>query len=193
MRRTATISIAENQIFSCHRNDIKKQSAGGVFGYLGLTKEIYSYQAVVEDNAIGFCDVANSNTVKQIFSDGIAGQMNAMDAAMTEIQGQDAKLWNGSGFGELPLNLKEEEIGKYSLYYGNLVGTYDGDGHAYFLRPEVGYADSAATRPSVDTGSKEAVAEEENTLLSSPYDYRRNIHVIYFEPDNSANNTAAEK
>ena len=34
---------------------------------MGLTKEIYSYQAVVEDNAIGFCDVANSNTVKQIF------------------------------------------------------------------------------------------------------------------------------
>ncbi len=186
------VSIAENQIFSCHRNDIKKQSAGGVFGYLGLTKEIYSYQAAVKDNAIGFCDVANNNTVKQIFSDGIAGQMNAMDAAMAEIQGQDAKLWNGSGFGELPLNLKEEEIGEYSLYYGNLVGTYDGDGHAYFLRPEVDYTDSAATRPAVDTGSREAAAEEGNTLLSSPYNYRRNIHVIYFEPDNSANNTAAE-
>lgn len=185
------VTVENNRIFSTHMTDSKKQSAGGMFGNLVLEEDVYSYQAAVRDNAIGFCDVANNRAVQQIFDAGLTGQMNAMEAAMGAMKGQTVKLWDGSAFVSLPSSLKEEEIGKYAAYYGNLAGTYSGSGHAYFLKPTVAYADKNATRPVVDVGNTESGAASGNTMLSSPYAYRRNIHVIYFEPDVSGNNTAA--
>lgn len=186
------ITVEKNWIYSGNIADSRKQSAGGIFGYLNLTKEIYSYHASVKDNAIGYCDVASNNTVNSIFNAGMTGQMNAVANAMTAIKNQTAKLWNGSGFVSLPPNLKEEEIAKYSGYYGNLVGAYAGSGHAYFLMPAVAYADGTVTRPTVDVGSMTPAASGGNKMLSAPYAYRRNIHVIYHEPDGSNHNEAAE-
>ncbi len=180
------VTVENNRIFSNDLSGGKRQNAGGLFGYLDLDKEIYSYHAVIKDNWIGYCDVAENNLLGTMPEK----QMEKMIACLDGLKNEEVKIWDGNQFGALPAKLTEEDLNKYAGYFGNIAGGYEGSGHAYFLMPEVVYTDGNATRPVVDVGSEPLSGTPGNRLLSSPYAYRENIHVVYHEPDLLENKAA---
>lgn len=189
-----SVTVEGNRIFSSNlTKNSNKQAAGGMFGYLNLTKEIYSDKASVINNQIGYWTV--SDEIKNAVSIlEMTDQMNVISQGLDKAASGTPKLWDGSKYADLPGNLAENQIGKYAAYYGNLAGGYTGSGHAYFLEPVVLYDDTAiGNRPTVDVGRQVNTTgtDLENKMFSDPYAYRENIHVVYFEPDTSAANTAA--
>jgi len=188
------ITVKGNRIFS-HNGNTAFQSAGGVFGYLAFGEniaEVYSYQASVEDNVVGYYDMAgNIPAAGTLLADAsMQGQMEKIKDTLGRAGTGTAKLWNGSRFTDTFGILSEGNIGDYAGYFGNLMGIYEGNGQAYFLMPEV-KAPAAGIRPVVDVGTALA-GTEGNKLLSYPYAYRKNIHIIYQERDDTPGNTAAE-
>lgn len=186
-----SVDVEGNRIFSSNLLD-KKQAAGGVFGYLNLTKEIYSDKASVINNHIGYLDVSDE-IEKAVSTTEMEGQMEAVKQGLEQAASGTPQLWDGSKYADLPADLAENQIKNYAAYYGNLAGGYTESGHAYFLEPVVSYDDTITNRPAVDVGRQVNTTGTDpgNKMLSDPYAYRENIHVVYFEPDNSADNTAA--
>ena len=196
LRNLNHITIKNNRILSS--NLYSKHSAGGMFGRITLygNGKIYSYDAVVEDNEIGYCYYFFGNTVAidNLLSSATKNQMQTIKTTLNSDKTENARLLSLSetAFVEtLPASMDEADIANYSKFYGNLVGVYGGTGHAYFLAPTVTYSDAyTGVRPVVDVGST-SEGTVGNQLMSHPYAYRANIHVVYHEPDSSAENTAA--
>ena len=188
------ITVKNNHILSS--NTWSKHSAGGMFGHVTLygNGKIYSYNAVVEDNEIGY--YGNTGEIATLLSSALEKQMQTMVNTLEGAKIKKAKLLNSSTntFVEsLPGSMNESEIANYCKFYGNLVGVYGGTGHAYFLAPTVTYNDAyTGIRPVVDVGSVPPAGTTGSQLMSYPYAYRQNIHVIYQEPDVTAENTAVK-
>ena len=188
------MTVKNNHIFSSN-NNAAYQSAGGIFGYLDFqeeTAEVYSYQALAEDNDIGYYDMTgNIPATGTLLTDAaMTGQMQKVKDTLEKAGNGKGKLWNGSRFTDIFVMLSEVNIGTYAGYFGNLVGVYRGNGQGYFLMPEISVS-TAGIRPVVDVGTAVS-GTEGNKLLSYPYEYRKNIHVVYQEKDTTAGNTAAE-
>ena len=76
-----------------------------------------------------------------------------------------------------------------------ITGGYNAvSSHIYLLKPTITYTDTYgnAARPVIDVGAQSAGTSGDR-ILDYPYAYRKNVHVIYQEPDTSSvTNTAAE-
>lgn len=191
---TNGITIRNNRIYSNNSNPAY-QNAGGAFGYFDFqaeTAEVYAYQTVIEGNDIGYYDMTGSvPAMGTLLADSsMTGQMQKIKDALTKAGTGKGKLWNGTGFTDTFLMLSEINIGDYAGYFGNLVGGYRGDGQAYFLMPTV-KAPTMGIRPVVDVGTTLSGSEGDK-LLSHPYEYRKNIHVVYQDKDTTPGNTAAQ-
>ena len=196
LKNLNNITVKDNHILSGHTN--KANAAGAMFGYITLNGKLYCYGTVAQDNAIGYYDVADDTTqVTNLLSNGsLTDQMQTMITTLNEAKTKKAKLKDASSWtvvDSLPASMEEADIARYCCCFGNLVGLYMGSGHAYFLTPTVTYT-SAYTdiRPVVDVGSITSGTAVDGQLISYPYAYRKNIHVIYHEPDTTTTNTAAE-
>lgn len=195
------IKIVNNRILSGNAANKAYNSAGGMFGYLELGSEIYSCHARLEDNAIGYYDLAEDydKTRNLLSSQLLTGQLHTFVQTMTEAETKNPLLYSASDSkftDRLPEKLEEEQLGNYAGYFGRLVGVYSqsSTGHLYFLAPEI--TDTAAyggIRTTVEVGSTKPAASGGGSLLAYPYDYRKNIHVVYCEPDTdeTANPAAA--
>ena len=191
------ISIKENHLVS--GNTQPTYSAGGMFGYLSIGGKLYAYDTVVEDNEIGYYEVDNATNNKLLRSVSLENLLQTMVTTLEEAKTKRAKLVYhssplaaGTFVESLPESLDETDIAQYSKFFGNLVGVYDSAGHVYFLAPTVTYTTSySGIRPVVDVGSN-TTGTMGSKLITYPYSYRQNIHVIYHEPDSTSSNTAAQ-
>lgn len=193
------IDIEENWIMSCNylRNKFNEnQSSGGMFGHINSNDtayELYTYETSLKDNHIGYYqfsgDVdsiiqASSNQVKAVTDEFLGFEV--MPGKWPRIFDQ-----NNGCLDAMPAGLKEDTVINYARRFGDFVGTYGGNMHAYFIKPTVTYsADYEGVRPVVDVGCSN-IGTQGDTLLVSPYDYRKNIHIIYHEPE--VGNSAAAK
>lgn len=154
-------------------NTARTTRTGGILGEIRsgtAGREVYIYNAKLKDNVIGF-----------------APTLQSTGANLTSLTDDPAniKLISSSSVAvNPPDNLKENQIKDYAYRIGNLIGYASKNAGTYVLRPTVVYTDSfTGTRPVVDFGSG-AIATEDGSLYSYPYDYRKECHAIYFEPDN---------
>ena len=196
------IAIRKNQIMSCNysRNHINEnQFAGGMFGYIDSGDnrfDLYTYETGLEDNHIGYYTF--SGDIDWDCIDAINNQLavitTRLDAVGSSENTRAHLLLNGNTPTiAFPAAFTSENLAAYAKGFGNLVGCYNGSGmHAYFVKPTITYTNTyEGIRPVVDVGMRyETTAAADDKLLSSPYDYRKNIHVIYYEPDTADNEPA---
>ncbi len=196
------ISIERNHILAANTAAAKKINAGGFFGYSNW-KNCYIYRTDLKDNRIGYsetdhgAELMNPNAdsdsktemkLLQILFGKDNGEISAGNREVYLLQGKE----NSLGTVAMPgaEDLRSGSIGKYTARIGNLIGTYGGNEPVYFLAPGISYDDSIAVRPVIDVGSKEEVTKENAGLLDAPYEYRKNIHIIYHEPEAAADEDA---
>ena len=191
------ITIKNNYLVS--GNTQQTYSAGGVFGYLSIGGKLYAYDTVVEDNEIGYYETDGTTNNKLLRSVTLENLLQTMVTTLDEAKTKKPKLMYhssnlaaGTWVESLPDSMLETSIAQYAKYFGNLIGVYDSAGHAYFLDPTVTYSNTySSIRPVVDVGST-TTGVMSSKLMTYPYSYRQNIHVIYHEPDSTSSNTAAQ-
>ncbi len=199
---TDRVRLSDNKIIVSNNRSTSYANVGGVYGYIDMgsnNTKIYAYDNQLKNNEIGYFK-ENSSTLLNLFS--TSGTYNEIIQFIKDtVPSYDAKLLDSSSGSTpsiydtgMPTELAEEDIGNYSRQIGNFVGGYNiTNGHVYFVKPEVTYDNTyTKVRPVVDVGNsgKSSSDTETNKLLSYPYNYRANIHVIYQEPDTTNTNSA---
>lgn len=197
------LMIKENYILAANTGTVDI-GAGGLFGYAS-NYNCYVYQPTIKDNLIGYSECASGAalrtsgatyaTLQKLFNstDGEIGVGNATGKTRTAslITGESSLTATA-----MPsvANLRSNSIGYYSARIGNLIGRYNASysetAHTYILQPQISYSDAITTRPVIDvgraTGTKKSTGtqDEKNApaLLGAPYEYRKNTHIIYYDP-----------
>ena len=95
------MTVKNNHIFSSN-NNAAYQSAGGIFGYLDFqeeTAEVYSYQALAEDNDIGYYDMTgNIPATGTLLTDAaMTGQMQKVKEFGRRLQRERAGILPDAG------------------------------------------------------------------------------------------------
>ncbi|MDE7434838.1 MAG: hypothetical protein K2N01_03300 [Lachnospiraceae bacterium] len=158
--------------------------AGGLYGDLNdatggasYTARVCFYNPKLSNNSIGYAPALNSPVA-------------LMTVGMTP---KDVKLLGGTAsstavhWSDLAA-LSATNVGTYSLRIGNFLGTSTSTNkQLYVLRPELTYdVGFAGSRPVIDVGNdavKPTAASTTPYGYEYPYEYRKNCHIVYFEPD----------
>ncbi|MGN0341735.1 MAG: hypothetical protein ACI4DO_02985 [Roseburia sp.] len=156
-------------------------AAGSLWGSIGDgTHKIY--QPVIENNSTGYVgDATLMDTLEEFAALPDANLGLVYNGSKTTIQ-----RWNDSA-----VDLSESNVSHYSYGLGNYIGTRTG-GTVYILRPELIFGSGfTGNRPAIDVGNtngKTDAAYETEHGYGFPYNYRENVHIVYFEPDSAATN-----
>lgn len=197
------LMIKENYILAANAGTVDI-GAGGLFGYAN-SYNCYVYQPTIKDNLIGYseCDSgkalrtsgATYDTLHKLFNstNGEIGVGNATAKTRTASLITGTSSLTATAMPSVA-NLRSDSIGYYSARIGNLIGRYNASyaatAHTYILEPQISYSDAITTRPVIDVGRATGTAKSSSTqeeknapaLLSAPYEYRRNTHIIYYNP-----------
>ena len=196
--------IKSNNIFAGNTSVEGEISAGGLFGD-NRWANCYIYEPVLTDNKIGYyaTDVGKAlkmNAGKIGFAE-LQALFNNTDGEMkvdnsNKPNANTPKLLAGKSLKAegMPTVAKlqgmADPIGYYGGRIGNFVGYNGAIGHTFILAPKIVYSKDDAARPVIDVGMLNPTdgKTEPNSayLLGSPYAYRSNIHVIYYEPKATA-------
>lgn len=201
------IAIRKNHVLAASTALAKQINAGGFFGYSGNSKN-YIYRAELIDNLIGYSECENGAALlngqnaggKQA---GIATLHSLFNTANGKIgkAARDVYLIEGTNENSLETvampatveEIHENKIGYYAARIGNFIGSSDLKKHTYFIAPVVSYSDAVSTRPVIDVGANVGAAigtEEVASLFGSPYGYRKEIHIVYHDEENPADEDA---
>lgn len=173
------MEIKNSVIAGNHSNESNVMiEAGGIFGYINQSGSVYIYNPKFMDNSIGYLDNLTSiNSLK-----------NAANTSNT------VKLLGGTADSsaihrfDIAGGITEQNVGTYSIRIGNYIGVRD-NGNAYILRPELNYsAGFTGSRPAIDVGNKNTGTTnyEVEYGYGYPYEWRQYCHIVYYEPDASA-------
>lgn len=197
------LKIEENYILAANAGTVDI-GAGGLFGYAN-SYNCYVYQPTIKDNLIGYseCDSgkalrtsgATYDTLHKLFNstNGEIGVGNATAKTRTASLITGTSSLTATAMPSVA-NLRSNSIGYYSARIGNLIGRYNASyaatAHTYILEPQISYSDAITTRPVIDVGRATGMAKSSSTqeeknapaLLAEPYEYRRNTHIIYYDP-----------
>lgn len=195
------IAIEGNAILAANANGNKNISAGGVFGNASLG-HYYGYGTELKNNLIGYSESPGGASLLKADPDiGIKTLQKLFNKNNGELcAARDVFLVSGAGGNSLKAEtmptvkeLRENTIGYYAGRIGNFIGMISGNGEVYFLTPSVVYDDSfgGKTRPVTDVGMKEGTAGTDNNLMSAPYGYRKNVHIIYHDVEETADADAS--
>ena len=204
------IQIKGNKILSRSENSRLSVAAGGLIGYTALYgKSYYAYEPVLQNNQIGLYHTTAydgkllaDTALRSDILDCLSGE--SAKSGITSADIRAALLYWGlageftgepSAAESIPTDLTEEKLYAYATGIGSFVGRQDSTGNLYVLAPDVSYTDTytGSVQPVIDVGSAVKDKSSPQTLLSAPYEYRKNIHVIYYHMDTSAGNTAAAR
>lgn len=201
------IAIRKNHVLAASTALAKQINAGGFFGYSGNSKN-YIYRAELIDNLIGYSECENGAALlkgqnaegKQA---GIAtlhslfnttdGKIGNTDRAVYLIEGTNVNSLKTVAMPATVEEIHENKIGYYAARIGNFIGSSDLKKHTYFIAPVVSYSDAVSTRPVIDVGANVGAAigtEEVASLFGSPYGYRKEIHIVYHDEENPADEDA---
>lgn len=156
------------------------QAAAGSLWAMTQDRTQKIYHPIISDNSTGYVkDYTQMESIDafRTMPDGNLGLVHS--GKKNDIQRWDA-VENG---------LSEENVGFYSYGLGNYIGSYRG-GVIYILRPELSFGETySGNRPVIDvgnsSGSKAADYDTEHGY-GFPYNYRQNVHIVYFDPDDPA-------
>lgn len=154
---------------------------GGLYGYIANNNQTYFYHPKLSNNNMGdYRALTSFQALKDLSRD-------SQDVKL--LYGDSAKAGESVHYADSTVKITEKNVGKYAYSIGNYFGRYAGtSGNIYVLRPELHYEDDfLGNRPVVDCGS--ATATQNDTTygtkyygLDSPYEWRKYVHMIYFEP-----------
>ncbi|GFI68393.1 hypothetical protein IMSAG249_00209 [Lachnospiraceae bacterium] len=195
------ISITGNKILAANAGGNKNVSVGGVFGNAGWS-HCYAYRTELKNNLIGYSESPNGaallkknpapglNTLQMLFN-STDGELSA-NREVYLVTGDAGSLVTEPMPSAGELRDKTIGIGYYAGRIGNFMGTFSGSGEIYFLSPSVVFDDtfSGKTRPVTDVGMEAGTAGTDDTLLGSPYAYRKNVHIIYHDVEETADGDA---
>lgn len=150
---------------------------GGIYGYINQTSKNYFYHPVFTNNSIGYGnEVKNLTALSNLTTDSDEIKLLVGNNGTQSIHSGDASL-----------TITEKTIGKYAFGMGTYFGSNNSSGHTYVLRPELTYDNSfTGNRPVTDCGMT-TPSTADTTYdgvygVGNPYSWRKNVHIIYFEP-----------
>ena len=190
------ITVNENQIMACNTantTSMTGQYAGGMFGYITSNRnsQVYAYESALTDNHIGYYPKGIENGCNGSI-EGQAQKIHEVLAGMGTGDTAACLLRNGAKVTDMT-GITRANLAEYAACFGNLAGgcNQSNNGqHVYFVKPAIRYTSAFdGVRPVVDAGYPKS-GTSGTALLNDPYYYRRNMHVIYWEPEK---NSAADK
>ena len=193
------ITIKNNHILGANLNTNKRIGAGGFFGYANWSN-CYVYQPELTDNLIGYSKTDNGGDfLDKNESPGIQTLQTLFNSTTGEIGGTEREVslitgaTNSLKAEKMPTvaEIRSKGIGYYAAQIGNFIGVYGTNAHTYFLAPVVSYSSAdITTRPVIDVGMAAGTGTVSDSLLGAPYAYRKNIHIIYHEPESTPDKDA---
>lgn len=154
---------------------------GGIYGYINQTSKNYFYHPKFINNSIGY-----DGEVKNLTA--LSNLTTASDEVKLLVGNDGTKSIHSA---DTSLRITEKSIGKYAYGMGTYIGRNDAGGHTYVLRPELIYDSSfTGNRPVTDCGMS-TPSTADTTYdgvygVGSTYSWRKNVHIIYFEPGSDA-------
>ena len=188
------ITIKNNHILGANLNTNKRIGTGGFFGYANWSN-CYVYQPELTDNLIGYSETdSGGDFLDKNESPGIQTLQTLFNSTTGEIGGEEREVslitgTNTNNLREASMpavdDIRNNGIGYYAARIGNFIGEYGTNAHTYFLAPTVSYPQDIKTRPVIDVGMAVGTGTVSDSLLGTPYAYRKNIHIIYHEPEST--------
>lgn len=167
-------------LFAVTNSDNRLNAAAGtLWAYMaGGTHRIY--RPVLVNNSTGYVKNASQMENLEAFQKLLEAELGLVSNG----DKNNIKSWNDAS-----VNLSEQNVGRYSYGLGNYIGTRSG-GTVYILRPKLTFAeDFTGNRPAIDVGNTSGNSDANYATehgYGYPYNYRTDVHIVYFEPENYA-------